>query len=228
MGKKISAVIFWGAVWGLVEATLGYVLHSLSLSVGWFFWFPLAYFFMDRVYKQTGSSISVLCTAAIAAIIKLVDFLFPVRIDMVINPAVSILLEGLVVFAAIKISEHKQDFYRFRYLEALTVSVGWRVLYILYIFLMPAFYFNLSPLRAINPFMKFFLLESVMNSLIIYAYLKITERINNRNENVEQIVEQVDNRIFKRLIAYIDTHIALRISLSFSVLVLAFYVQWVF
>lgn len=223
MKRNISVIIFWGAVWGLVEATLGYVLHSFSLSVGWFFWFPLAFFFMDKAFKQTGSLTSVLCTSVIAAVIKLVDFLLPTRIDKVINPAVSILLEGLVVFAAFKIIEHKQDFLRFRYLEALAVSAGWRVLYIVYILLMPAFFFNVSPLQVISSFMKFFLLESIMNSLIIYAYIKITERTNKRKEKAEQIEESK----FNHIIAFMDTNTALRISLSFSVLALAFYVQWV-
>lgn len=154
MKRNASVIIFWGAVWGLVEATLGYVLHSFSLSVGWFFWFPLAFYFMDRVYRYTNSLSSVLYTSTIAAAIKLIDFLLPTGIDRIVNPAVSILLEGLAVFVVFKIIEHRQDFFRFKYLEALAVSIGWRMLYIGYILLMPVFFFNVSPLRAVNPFVK--------------------------------------------------------------------------
>jgi hypothetical protein len=222
MKINISAIILWGAVWGLVEATLGYVLHSFSLSVGWLFWFPLAFCFMDKVYRQTNSLISILYTSVIAAAVKLIDFLLPTSIDRIINPAVSIILEGLVVFAAFKIIERKQYFFRFKYLEALAASVGWRVLYIVYILLMPAFFFNASPLRAVNPFLKFFLLESIMNSLIIYAYIKIAERTNTRKEKAEQTKENK----FKHIIAFVDTNIVFRTSLSFSMLALAFYVQW--
>lgn len=116
MERNITTIIFWGATWGLVEATLGYVLHSVLLSVGWFFWFPLAFFFMNRVFKRTGSLVSILYTSSIAAGIKLVNFLLPTRIDRVINPAVSILLEGLMVFAVFAIVEYKKDFFRFKYL----------------------------------------------------------------------------------------------------------------
>ncbi len=223
MKRNVSAIIFWGAIWGLIEATLGYVLHSFSLSVGWFFWFPLAFYFMSRVYRQTNSTSSILLTSAIAAAIKLIDFLLPARIDRIINPAVSIILEGLVVFAAFKIIEHKQDFFRFRYMEAIAVSMGWRVLYIVYILLMPAFFFSVSPLRAVNSFMKFFFFESIMNSLIIYAYIKIAERTNKRKAEAGY---RKDSK-FKRVITLLDTNIVFRVSLSLSVLALALYVQWV-
>lgn len=223
MKKSISIIIFWGAVWGLIEATLGYVLHSFSLSVGWFFWFPLAFYFMSKVYRQTNSVTSVLFASAIAAAIKLIDFLLPARIDRIINPAVSIIFEGLIVFAAFKIIEHKQDFFRIRYLEAFAVSIGWRVLYVVYILLMPAFFYSVSPMRAASPFMKFFLLESIANSLIIYAYMKITERTNERKVKAGYIK---DNK-FKQLIAFVDTNTVLRSCLSLFMLALAFYVQWV-
>ena len=223
MKRNISVIIFWGAIWGLIEATLGYVLHSFSLSVGWLFWFPLSFYFMSRVYSQTQSLTSILFTSTIAAAIKLIDFLLPTRIDKIINPAVSILLEGLVVFAAFKIIEHKQDLFKFKYPEALAVSVGWRILYIIYILLMPAFYFNVSPLRAVYPFVKFFFLESIANSLIIYGCIKTTERTNKRK--MEDKV--TGNRKHKRIITFLETHIFFRTTLSFSVLALAFYVQWV-
>lgn len=223
MKRNISVVIFWGAIWGLVEATLGYVLHSFSFSVGWFFWFPLAFFFMERTFKRTGSLMSVLYTSAIAASIKLINFLLPTRIDKVINPAVSILLEGLTVFAVFFIIERKKDFFRFKYVEALTMSVGWRVLYCIYILLMPTFFFNLSPLRAIQPFMKFFILESITNSLIVYVYIKLIKRTGKRKEKAEQIGESK----WKRVIAFLNANTAFRISLSLSVLALAFFAQWV-
>lgn len=222
MRKNINAIIRWGAVWGLVEATLGYILHSIPLSVGWFFWFPLAFYFMHKVYKQTNSLSSMFFTSAIAASIKLINFLLPTRIDRVVNPVVSILLEGLTVFAVYKLIENRKSFFRLRYIEALTVSVGWRVLYIIYILLMPRFFFDLSPLRAVNPLLKFLVLESITNSLIIYAYIKITERAD-RGVGEEEAVSW--NKL-KQLGDLVDMNAVLGTSFSFLMLALAVFVQW--
>ncbi len=211
MNKNIGVIIFWGGVWGLVEATLGYILHQFSLSIGWLLWFPLAFYFMNKVYKRTKSPGSILCVSFTAALIKLIDFLLPTRIDRIINPAVSILLEGLIVFVIFKVIEQKNDFFRFKYLEILAASIGWRLLYIAYILLMPEYFFSISPLRAADPFLRFFILGSITNSFIIYAYIKITERINEREVKEKQVKE----------VGWFS-----RALLSFSMLALAVYVQW--
>ena len=67
MKREISLIIFWGALWGLFEATVGYVLHAFEIRIGFLVWFPAAYFFMTRVYKQTGKTYSIFYTSVIAA-----------------------------------------------------------------------------------------------------------------------------------------------------------------
>jgi hypothetical protein len=223
MNKKIYTIIFWGAAWGLFEATLGYVLHMFSLSIGWLFWFPLAFFFMDNVYKRTRDPGSVLWISFIASSIKLIDFLLPASIDRIINPAVSILLEGLIVFAVIKITEFKKDFFRFKYIEAFSASIGWRMLYIIYILFMPSFFYNISPLREPDLFLRFFVSESIINSIIIYAYIKFSDRINGRDK--EQDIKKTGR--FDRAVSFIKTNTAFNAALSLSLMALAIYVQWV-
>lgn len=88
---------------------------------------------------------------------------------------------------------------------------------------MPPFFFSVSPLRGAKPFIKFFITESFINSLIIYLYIKITERID---EGKGKEVQEIENGI-KRAIASIRTNTAFRVSLSLSMLVLALYVQWI-
>ncbi|MCK9217923.1 MAG: hypothetical protein M0P77_08420 [Firmicutes bacterium] len=219
MDKNITTVVFWGALWGLVEATLGYVLHSMPLSVGWFFWFPLAFYFINKVYSSTGSLSSILYTSSIAAGIKLVNFFLPTTIDRVINPAMSILLEGLMVFIVFAIIEKKEGFFQSKYTIALTASIGWRVLYIIYILFMPTFFFTVSPMRAAKPFFKFFVTESFMNSLFIYVYLKVSERIGDAKLNVSK------NEVNSKLFSLKDNPI-IRISVSLTVLSLAIFAQW--
>jgi hypothetical protein len=222
MKKNISAIVFYGAIWGLIEATLGYTLHAIPIKVGWFFWFPLAYLFLDRVYKKTNKLSSLLYTSSIAASIKLINLLLPTRIDKVINPAASILFEGLAVFAVFKVVEHKKDIFRSKYIEALVPSIGWRFLYVIYILLMPEFFFKLSPLRAVKPFLKFFVFDGIANSLIIYAYITIAERISIKNKNSDY----EKNKWLNNIAEYMDTHMALKICISFSMLALALYAEW--
>lgn len=218
----VSPIIFCGAIWGLIEATLGYVLHSIPLKVGWFFWFPLAFFFVEKAYKETGKLSSILYTAGVAASIKLINLLMPTRLDRVLNPAMSILLEGLVVFAAFALIERRKELAKFKYVEALSVSVGWRVLYLVYILLMPPFYFSVSPFRALEPFRKFFLTESLTNSVIIFAYLTIAERIRARSEAKYGSEECTSWKP-----AFWVQNPLLRMSLSFFALALALFAQWV-
>lgn len=195
MKKYLGSIVFWGALWGLTEATLGYVLHSLSLGVGWLIWFPLAYFFINSVYRKTNSLYSIIFSSFLAASIKLVDFVMPTSPDRIINPAVSIIFEGLAVFALFKISEGRRDadqiadqtadhgaaqpgYIRYPgYPGVLLASLGWRILYILYMLLMPESFASISPLRSGSALLSFLGVEAVTNSLLIYGPIKIYELI---------------------------------------------------
>jgi hypothetical protein len=207
MKKYSGIIIFWGAVWGATEATLGYFLHEISFNIGWAIWFPLAFYFMNKVYMQTGRANSIFYTSCIAAGIKLIDLLMSVRIDKVLNPSVSILLEGIVIFAVYKIIEYKRMKVRLKYAGALAVSMAWRVLYIPYIFLLPPFFISISPISGVETFLRFMLLESIVNSLIVYLYIRISAKISN--------VDKV-------------RRIAFHPAFSLIVLVLAIFVQWRF
>ncbi len=217
MDKKVSSVIFWGAAWGITEATLGYVLHAFELRIGWLFWFPIAFFFLERVYHHIGSAGAVFYSAIIASVIKLVDLLLPTRIDLVINPAISILLEGLVVFAYLKVKEENKDHTGISFGQTLTISVGWRILYALYILLMPTSFFNLSPLKSLETLLRFFLLEGTVNSLIVYTYMKVKGVLS------QKIVLGRLN-LFAN---WVENNKVSRTSISIVTLILAIFCQWI-
>mgnify|MGYP000935690943 CR=1 FL=1 len=218
MDKKVSSIIFWGAAWGLTEATLGYVLHAFDLKIGWLFWFPIAFVFLERVYHYSGSAGAVFYSATIASAIKLVDLLLPTRIDLVINPAISILLEGLVVFAFLKVKEHNKKIAYFSLGQALTISVSWRILYGLYILLMPVSFFNVSPLKSSETMLRFFLLESTINSLVVYTYIKVKG----------VFCQKLVLGSLSSLTNWVEKNEAFRTSISILMLLLAFICQWVF
>lgn len=179
MKKHISIIVFYGALWGLVEATLGHVLHVLPMKIGWMFWFPIAFFFMKTIYLKTGEKSSVIYLAIIAALIKLIDFFNPVRIDYVINPAISIILEGLVMFAGLKIIEKYKV--TINYFSLISISTGWRILYILYVLCLPYSWIKISPIGDWNHFSQYFIIENIINSLIIYACYKLANKLNRKN-----------------------------------------------
>jgi hypothetical protein len=132
--------LFWGSLWGLEEATLGHILHLLPVNIGWIFWFPFAYLFLYLAYKKSGNAFSILWTAAIASAIKLIDLLLPVRIDMVINPAVSILLEGAAVFLFVKVIHSHPSLEKLRFIRPLASSLVYQLFYIIYISIAPLFF----------------------------------------------------------------------------------------
>lgn len=116
----LPIVLFYGGLWGLAEATLGTVLHLLPIGVAGMIMFPIAFYFLFNVFKSTESQACVLMSGCVAAGIKLTGLAIPFQSPMsVINPAVSILLESVVVFAFVKSLAKKDK----RYLKAFTLSL---------------------------------------------------------------------------------------------------------
>lgn len=101
MEKLMLAVLFYGGIWGVFEATVGYLLHLLPFSIGWLVWYPIACFFMLQVYIKTKQVKSILLIGLLSCAIKLTNLMLPVRIDRVLNPAVSILFEAITMAAVV-------------------------------------------------------------------------------------------------------------------------------
>lgn len=110
MQKKLSAVIFAGAIWGIAEATIGWVLHMLHVHPMLLWMSPVVIACIWLAYKATGSAWSVFYAALIAALIKCTDFLIPIDVPAywVLNPAMYIAAEGLVGALIIKVFNFKQ------------------------------------------------------------------------------------------------------------------------
>lgn len=173
--KDVNLIILWGAAWGLAEATLGYFFHALNAAgIAGFFMFPIGCYFLNRVYVQTGKLNSIIYTSFIAAAIKLTDLLVPSIVFIhVINPAFSILVEGLAVFSALVILERKSQ--AFNYWGTFTVSVSWRIAFVI-LFMLPAYLLHIAPMMQIGSLIRFLFVESLVNGLIIYLYIRASEK----------------------------------------------------
>lgn len=185
MKKNITTIIFWGSLWGLVEATVGHVLHIIPFKIGWMMWFPIAFYFMNKVHTITNMKGSVMYAALLAALIKLIDLFAPIRIDYVINPAISIIFEGLAIFITLGLFEKYNIFNNKVY--AIVINSSWRLMYIIYVLFLPSFLRDISPISGLQPFIKFFFIENLVTSLIVFAYIQLSkqykEKIDSQNYN---------------------------------------------
>ncbi|MCR5332870.1 MAG: hypothetical protein K6E11_02495 [Bacilli bacterium] len=107
--KMIMQILFWGAAWGIVEATLGTILHLPGFEgTGLYFAssaviLPIAYCLMANCYKRTGTFYSVFLMGLVAATIKLSVAFVIGFIDRVYFPAIYIVIEALAMGGALAI-----------------------------------------------------------------------------------------------------------------------------
>lgn len=134
----LTAGIYWGAVWGLYEATVGWLVHFLPRVPGTasVVLVPFGVFCLDRALRGGGGPLrAALVAAATAATLKLADLALPMRtLQSVLNPAVAILLQGLafvVVARALGLARRLPSL-RGAALGALAFSAGWRLAFLLY------------------------------------------------------------------------------------------------
>lgn len=176
MNKKAIQIIYWGSLWGIAEATLGYVLHMAAIQlpgVPGFVMFPVAFYFMRKSYLATRKAGTVFQVALVAALIKCCDFLIPGNIPIrILNPVLSILLEGLAVALVFAYAERRKITIGFA--SVFSMGVLWRSIFLFYLFLI-----SLIDLPAVlvtdglQVSLRFLLLESFMSAGLMIAYLKI-------------------------------------------------------
>ena len=108
--KMLFAVLLFGGLWGLIEASLGTFLHlpfihrTLFLSSTTIL-VPIAYFLMGACYKRTGTMRSVLYMGILAAGMKAISCAI---FQMSFNPCFYILLEATSMGIALLVIRPKQ------------------------------------------------------------------------------------------------------------------------
>jgi hypothetical protein len=167
--RIVRAVLYYGAAWGFIEATLGYLLHLLRRltplpGLTAYVLFPIGFFLMLAAYRATGRSISAFLVAATAAAVKLCSVALPgVEWIFVVNPAISILSEGLVVLAALQVISFGRDWSAVP--KATAISVAWRGVFLLLVILLPVQKGIL--MKGATAFFTFLLVDSLVNGVLI-------------------------------------------------------------
>lgn len=170
--KKLRTFIFWGALWGLTEATLGSLFHIVPWIAG-FFMFPIAFYFMKKALNDSRRLSAIFYTAAVAAGVKLTGLLFPFQNPAtVINPAASIMMEALAVMLFFKVFGCEKNHYQPR--EILTAAFGWRIAFIAYHLLLVSFslYDGIMQWSALT-LARFLVMESIVDTVIIALLLRV-------------------------------------------------------
>lgn len=168
--------IFWGSLWGIIEATGGHLLHWLHIpGLAGFLMFPVGIFFMVKSYFSSKRLSSVFITSLVAAHFKLFDLFLPSpSLFAVINPAAAIIFESLAVTVFLSWRSLPKLLSQIPSLWAMSLS--WRLLYGLWVtfcgFIFPIQSFlDLGTLHAV----RFFILESLVNGVLIFYVFRITD-----------------------------------------------------
>lgn len=171
----IVPVLFYGAAWGFVEATLGYLLHLLRRvtplpGLTGYILFPIGFFLMLAAFRASGRPVAPLLVASVAAAIKLASVALPqVQWIFVGNPAISIVLEGAVVAGAVLLFRAPLRLRRERTAAAIPLAIGvsvlWRGLFLLAVLLLPVQKGIL--MKGSEALLSFALIDSAVNGIII-------------------------------------------------------------
>ncbi len=220
-------IILWGALWGIFEATLGYLLHSISFGYSWLVWYPAACFFMANAYRKTGRVSSIVFVGLLSAGVKLFNLLLPGRIDRVLNPAVSIVFEALsmaaVLLAARRIVEQgKSPLVKAGI--ALAMNTGWRLMYLLYLlFLVPDWMREISVLSSAEKFLSFFVTQNLVTGMLVFIGYLLKSRLFKPLEGLEHRIAKRFGALPKRPVVFLQagaaaialgTDIALQLALK--------------
>lgn len=167
MKKKtlLTNVILFGALWGLLEASLGYALQFLPPLFSGSIMFPIAGIMMYWAYRNTDSKASIVYVALIAASIKALNFFMPGLPPIkTYNPMIAIMIQSLVMVVVTSLVERNHHAYGF--LGVGLVAVLWRTLFIV----------NITINHALTsfPFQQLASPQSILTFIFLYGALEAT------------------------------------------------------
>jgi len=125
----IVNIIFFGSLWGLLEASLGYALHFLPQLISGSVMFPIGAVIMYWAYRNTGTKRTILFMGLLAITIKALNFFMPGLPPIkTYNPMISIMLQTLLVTGLVYAYDSKYVW--LKPLSLLFAAIGWRALFI--------------------------------------------------------------------------------------------------
>jgi len=164
--ERLSVILVFGSIWGIIEATLGYILHLLPALIAGSVMFPIVLFILLRARRADLKRIDLVYIGFIAALIKGVNLFMPAgSIFKTINPMISIVFEALVIFLLIPLVDSRKI--GINLLSLPLMGILWRGLYLLYMvgqFLATGFLAN--QLGSATNILNFLVLGGVIDGAI--------------------------------------------------------------
>ncbi|MEZ4387317.1 MAG: hypothetical protein R3D98_07005 [Candidatus Krumholzibacteriia bacterium] len=177
--SALRAGLFWGAVWGLYEATVGYLIHSFVRMPGTasVLMVPFAVFCLLSATQSGGARRSAAVAALTAAAIKLVDLALPLpNLLAVLNPAAAILMEGLaftLVARQLGLPGRRPTLPQAA-VGALLFSTGWRVLFLGWSAVLAAGWSVGMMKHGLHAPLGFLVRDSLLSAAVIVGLVSLT------------------------------------------------------
>ncbi len=185
--QTVLTILFFGAIWGIVEATVGYLLHTIfPVFLSGTLMFPFVAYIVMKAYRTLGSRKSLVWVGIVAALIKAVDFFMPqVTYFKTLNPMIFIVVEALMV--ALVIGVFEKDNLVAKLVAFPIASLSWRALFLGIAgiqYLLTGF---LNPnIATLGNAMQFAVYYGLFSGLVIDAVILISYALN-RNKRTYTI-----------------------------------------
>lgn len=169
-------IVFFGALWGILEATLGYVLHFIPGYLSGSIMFPIVLFILYRAYRSLGTKKAIVWVAFVAIAIKSLNLFLPFMPPAkTINPMIAMFLEAGLVFAVLPMINSEK--LSIKLSGILVAGLVWRLVYVGYQgmnYLLTGFMSNY--LKSFSMSFEFVLIYGLIGSLLAMIILVLTER----------------------------------------------------
>lgn len=169
MKKYWSQILFYGALWGFLEATIGHVLHFIPWTIAGSVMFPIASVILVNAYVKLESKMALLYIASVASLVKAVNFFLPaLSIYKTINPMIAFFLEAMLVVGVVRII--MKDSVKTNLIGMQVASISWRALFMGYMAIQFVLTGNLAPyISDFGSITNFLIIEGVVSGLLATA-----------------------------------------------------------
>lgn len=189
----LTTIIFFGAFWGFLEATLGHALQFMPSIISGLIMFPIAAVILIKAYKALGKKQYLVYIGFIAAAIKAVDFFLPgLPPAKTFNPMLAIILEAMVVAVAYSLFANRRQIKIA--LGAVITSVSWRLLFAIYMYASFMSSGKLAPYLATpGKAFSFIVISGALGGLLLMGLLAIDGMMTKKS-----IVVTTKRRIYTK------------------------------
>ncbi|MDT8336188.1 MAG: hypothetical protein RQ856_00015 [Candidatus Izemoplasmatales bacterium] len=175
--ELVFKIIFFGAVWGIIEATLGYALHLLPALIAGSLMFPLVMLVLYKAHQSIESRKAIMFVGIVAILIKATNLFLPMLPPAkTINPMIAMFLQSLLVFAVIPILTSDKPFNKVSAIAF--VSVTWRLGMVgYYLFNAVTNGFIDFRIASFDPAFSFIVIEGLISAALAIVLLFATNQI---------------------------------------------------